>query len=93
MNKRTVSEEVAIEMARAALKLLHCDVCLSVTGILSPGGEENDTNPVGTVWMAVARKNEVKTHRFYFPYDRERNKEVAVQMAMLMLWKFINDKL
>jgi nicotinamide-nucleotide amidase len=88
-----VSEDVAIQMAKSAIKLLDCDVSLSVTGILSAGGEENDINPVGTVWMAVARKNEVKTHKFYFPYDRLRNKDVAVQMGMLMLWKFLNDKL
>jgi nicotinamide-nucleotide amidase len=94
LNEQTaVSEEVAIEMAKGALKILNCDYSLSVTGILSPGGEENDINPVGTVWMAVARKNEVKTHKFLFHYDRARNKEMAVQLGMLLLWRFLNDKL
>ncbi len=88
-----VSEDVAIQMAKAAQKLLGCDYSLSVTGILSAGGEENETNPVGTVWMAVAHKEIVKTKKFLFHYDRPRNKDVAVQMAMLMLWRFLNNKM
>ena len=86
-----VSEETAIEMVHGARKVLHADYALSVTGQLSPGG--NNSTPVGTVWMAVVDKKTVKTKKYQFHYDRIRNKEMAVQMAMLMIWKFINNKL
>lgn len=88
-----ISEKVATKMATEALRILDVDYAVSVTGILSPGGEESEDNPVGTVWMAVAGKEEVKTKRFRFHYDRAVNKEMAAQMALLMLWKFLNGKL
>lgn len=87
-----VSEETAVEMAKGALKVLNTDLALSITGLLSPGGED-DNVPIGTVWMAIASKDEVKTKEFRFHYDRPRNKEIAVQSALLMIWKYINGKL
>lgn len=87
-----VSEETAIEMAKGALKVLNTDLALSITGLLGAGGED-DNVPIGTVWMAVASKDEIKTKEFRFHYDRPRNKDIAVQSAMLMLWKFVNGKL
>lgn len=91
-DKGAVSEETAIEMVKGALQALNVDYALSVTGLLSPGGE-SDRVEVGTVWMAVADKEQVKTKKFFFPYDRERNKEMATSMGMLMIWRFINDKM
>ncbi|MBS1687924.1 MAG: CinA family nicotinamide mononucleotide deamidase-related protein [Bacteroidetes bacterium] len=87
-----VSEETAIEMAKGALKVLGADYALSVTGLLS-AGSESDRVPVGTVWMAIASKEDVKTKHFRFHYDRPRNKEMAVQMGMLMIWKYLHGKL
>lgn len=98
VNKRTldkygaVSEQTAVEMARGTLKALNATIALSVTGLLSAGGEDENV-PVGTVWMAVADERDVKTKEFRFHYDRPRNKDMAVQMGMLMVWKFINNKL
>ncbi|MES2701635.1 MAG: CinA family nicotinamide mononucleotide deamidase-related protein [Bacteroidota bacterium] len=91
-NEGAVSEQTAIEMAKGALKVLGADYGLSVTGLLSPGGE-SDRVPVGTVWMAVADKDNVHTKKFQFHNDRQRNKDMATSMAMLMIWKFINGKL
>lgn len=87
-----VSEQTAIEMVQGALKALNVDYAFAVTGLLSSGGE-SDRVPVGTIWMAVADKNITKTKEFHFHYDRERNKEMATTMGMLMIWKFINGKL
>jgi nicotinamide-nucleotide amidase len=86
-----VSEEVARQMARGAMKVLDSNYGFGITGLLSAGGDD-DKVPVGTVWMAVCNDSVVKTKRFNFPYDRVRNKEVAVNMALLMIWNFINDK-
>ncbi len=87
-----VSEEVAVQMAKGAMKALKADIGFGITGLLSPGGDD-DKVPVGTVWMAVGDKDTIKTQRFNFQYDRVRNKEVAVQLGMLMIWKFLNNKL
>ena len=87
-----VSEQTAIEMATGTLTALACDYSFAITGLLSPGGE-SDRVEVGTVWMAVAHKDTVKTKKFWFPYDRQRNKEMAVSMGMLMIWRFVHGRL
>jgi len=87
-----VSEQTVIEMVQGALKVLDVDYAFAVTGLLSPGGE-SDRTPVGTIWMAVADKDTAKTKAFHFYYDRERNKEMATSMGMLLIWKFITGKL
>jgi nicotinamide-nucleotide amidase len=88
--KGAVSEEVAIEMAKGAMALLETDFGFGITGLLSAGGDDNVR--VGTVWIAVCDKERIKTKSFHFPYDRLRNKEVAVQMSLLMIWRFISKK-
>ena len=87
-----VSEQTVIEMAKGALRILNVDYALAISGVLGPDGG-TDRVKVGTVWMAVADKDRVvtKVHQFY--YDRERNKEMAAKMGMLLLWKLISDKL
>lgn len=87
-----ISEETAIELAVNARKMFGTDYCLSITGQLSYGGEDAHIQK-GLVWMAVAGKDDVKTKKFQFHYNREINKELAAQMGILMLWKYINDKL
>ncbi len=87
-----VSEETATAMAKSALTALNCDNSLSITGLLSPGVYDSPI-PVGTVWMAVADKEKIRTKKFRFHYDRHLNKELAVQMGMLMIWKFLNNKI
>lgn len=47
-----VSEEVAAEMARGALRHSHADVAVSITGIAGPGGSE--FKPEGRVCFAIA---------------------------------------
>ncbi len=83
-----VSEQTVTEMAQGALKVLNVDYSFAITGLLGPAAE-SDNEPVGTVWMAVADKDSVKTRVFHFPFDRARNKEMAASMGMLMILKFI----
>jgi len=86
-----VSEAVAVQMAENVRRLLKADIGFGITGWLSNSAKQND-NETGTVWMAVCDKQQTKTQKYYFPYDRLRNKEMALQMALLMIWKFINGK-
>lgn len=87
-----VSEETAIEMAKGTRKVLHADYGLAITGLLSPGGDD-DRVPVGTVWIAIANSKEVTTKKIVLNYDRLRNKDVAVQIAMVATLKFIEGRL
>lgn len=87
-----ISEETAIELAVNARKMFGSDYSLSVTGQLSYGGEDAHI-PMGLVWMAVAGEKGVKTKKFQFHYNRHMNKELAAHMGLLMIWKYINDKL
>lgn len=85
-----VSEQTVTEMVQGALRVLHVDYSFAITGLLGPASPQ-DKSPVGTIWMAVADKNTVKTNVFHFRYDRERNKEMAVSMGMLMILKFLKQ--
>jgi len=77
-------------MALGALSALDADYAFAVTGLLGPAGTE-DKEPTGTIWMAVAGKGKTITKKFNFHYDRPRNKEMAVSMGMLMIYKFVTD--
>lgn len=85
-----ISEQTAIEMARGAQRLLKADYTLSVTGMLGPFelGVKS-----GIVWVAIAHNDNIFTKQFTFHYDRPRNKEMAMQMGLLFLWKVINKQI
>jgi nicotinamide-nucleotide amidase len=84
-----VSEQVARQMAEGIQAILDAQYALSVTGFLGPAtGTENQ--PIGTVWMAVAGPAGTIAQKHRFFYDRQRNKEMAASMALLLLWKYMN---
>jgi nicotinamide-nucleotide amidase len=87
-----VSEAAVTEMVNGALKVLGADYAFAISGLLGPKGDD-DREEVGTVWMAVANKTTVKTKKFWFPFDRQRNKEMAVSMGMLLIWRFITGRM
>ena len=55
-DKTAVCSEVAIAMAKGALILSNASVAVSITGVAGPENDE-DGNPVGLVYCAVARKD------------------------------------
>lgn len=52
-----VSAEVARAMAEGSLRHSPADLAVAVTGIAGPGGA-TPGKPVGTVWLAIARRGE-----------------------------------
>ena len=77
-----VSEEVAIEMARGALKHSHADVSVAVTGIAGPTGGVPG-KPVGTVHFAWAVRNgPVQARRLRFEGDRVEVRLQSVYVAI-----------
>ena len=83
-----VSEEVVKEMAEGALKNIHSNYTIAVSGIMGPDGGVAD-KPVGTVWVCVGSIEKMVTHKFTFRFDRERNIRLTALNALNMLRKFI----
>lgn len=80
-----VSEEVSCAMAEGALRLADADIAVAVTGIAGPGGG-TDAKPIGTVWVAVARKGEKAAARaLKLGGDRERIRVLAAYAALRMV--------
>lgn len=65
-----VSRETAEEMATGIKLESGADLCVAVTGIAGPGGG-SDEKPVGTVWLACAYGDQVKSWLLRVPGDRE----------------------
>jgi nicotinamide-nucleotide amidase len=77
-----VSEEVAIEMARGALKRSHADLSVAITGIAGPTGAAPG-KPVGTVHFAWGvRGGPVQARRFRFEGDRVAVRLQSVYVAI-----------
>jgi len=70
-NHGAVSAECALAMARGARRGAACDIGLAVTGIAGPAGG-SEQKPVGTVFIALAAKQEESVERFLFPGNRDR---------------------
>lgn len=79
-----VSQEVAIQMAIGARKIMNSDYALATTGIAGPDGGSEE-NPVGTVWIALATANSVISKRCNFGKDRINNIERSCITALEML--------
>ena len=83
-----VSSQTAAHMAKGAIKLFGADIAVAVTGIAGPGGG-TPKKPVGTVYIAVSKGNEVWVRRYNFSGSREtvRYKTVlaALNLAIMMI--------
>lgn len=83
-----VSQPVAEAMANGARKSLNADYALATTGIAGPDGGTAE-KPVGTVWIAVAGPSGVKSEKYIFRHNRERNIIRSTQTALNLLRKYI----
>ena len=83
-----VSEETVIEMAKGVMNALKTDCAISTSGIAGPGGGTRE-KPVGTVWIAVAYKNEMRTMKQEIDRGREMNVKRAGQNALILLYELL----
>jgi len=86
-----VSGETAQAMAEGLLREAPVDWAISVTGIAGPGGG-SDEKPVGTVWIAWARRGRgAQAQLFRFGGDREAVREQTMQAALAGLMERLLD--
>ncbi|HEX7365465.1 MAG TPA: competence/damage-inducible protein A [Pelobium sp.] len=85
-----VSEETVKEMANGALTNFQADYSIAVSGVAGPDGGTAE-KPVGTVWIAVANKNEVLAQKFLFGNKRTQNIERATMAAFTLLFKLLKS--
>ena len=74
--EHVVSEDAAIQMAEGACEALGCEVSLSITGVAGP--DEQDGQPVGTVWFGIAIPgHDTFAVTMRLPGDRERIRQFS----------------
>jgi len=84
----SVSQKVVEQLAKNVMKKFGSDYSISISGIAGPNGGTPE-KPVGTVWVAVANKEKLLTHKFQFGDNRQRNILMTAAAAMNMLRKLI----
>ena len=82
-----VSEQVAKQMAKGALKRSNSTIAISITGIAGPGG--SDCKPEGLVCFAVTKKNgKTRTETMeYGSLGRSKVRSSAVKTAINLLFE------
>jgi nicotinamide-nucleotide amidase len=83
-----VSKECVEQLAAHVLKKFNSDYAIAVSGIAGPTGG-TDEKPVGTVWIALADKDQVHAQQFLFGANRQFNIIMTANSALNMLRKFI----
>jgi nicotinamide-nucleotide amidase len=87
-----VSEQTVKEMAEGAIKQFKTDYAIAVSGIAGPDGGMPG-KPVGTVWIAIASKNNVIAKLFTFTNKRIQNIERSATAALTMLLNLLKQDL
>jgi nicotinamide-nucleotide amidase len=84
-----VSAEAAKAMAVGAAKALGADVGLAVTGVAGP--DEQDGQPVGTVFYGIARGGGVDAVEVRLPGDRDRVRQFSAISLMDLLRRRLKE--
>ena len=90
-DKTVVSEEVAVAMAKGAIKKLKSSLAIATTGVAGPNKGE-DGKAVGTAWIAVTDGKKTLTQACFYPYmDREDFTKTITTNALLLSIRFLLD--
>ncbi len=86
-----VNPEVAKSMAEGVRALAGADIGLATTGFAGPGGG-TPNEPVGSVYVAISRKEGTSVERLQVAGSRRLVKERAAQNALVMLWRSLKAR-
>jgi PncC family amidohydrolase len=91
-SKGAVSRETVLEMARGARGAMKADISMAVSGIAGPGGGTPE-KPVGTTWIGLITAEGELAQLFQFSSgDREKNKVLAVEVALQLLLDYLQNE-
>jgi len=85
-----VSEEVARQMVLGAIKTLHVDFAVAVTGVAGPAGGTPE-NPVGTIWIGYGCNTDVRTWKLSEDFGRDINLSIATSKALQLMVEFLKE--
>jgi nicotinamide-nucleotide amidase len=85
-----VSEQTVKEMLNGLLSKIDADFGIATSGIMGPDGGSKE-KPVGTVWIAVGNKTDMKTVKYQLRFNRERNIEQTAMLALINLFRLISN--
>ena len=87
-----VSERTVMEMAKGAMKTMDSDFAVATSGVAGPSGGTEEI-PVGTIWVAAASHDEMRTHCIrHFNKGREENTRNAVLVGLELLQKVMEKE-
>lgn len=76
-----VSETVARQMLAGALSRSGADIGSAITGIAGPGGGSEE-KPVGTVWLAWGRAENIRSRELHIPMPRAQFQQWVSALAL-----------
>ena len=77
----SVSEGVALEMAKGIRNKTNADIGLSTTGISGPGGG-TDAKPVGLVYIGLVTPEKSIVKKYNLNYGRQIHREMTTTAAL-----------
>ena len=83
-----VSEATVKEMVKGGLDRIGTDLMIAVSGIAGPSGGSEE-KPVGTIWVAVGNRDEVRTKKLRLSKNRILNIKYASMLALNELRLFM----
>jgi len=83
-----VSSIIAEELAQRVRHQAGADIALGVTGIAGPGGGTLE-KPVGTVYLALAIPEGVKSSLLQLAGNRSQIQDQAASWALFILWRWL----
>ena len=86
-----VSKACVREMVAGALRVLEVDVVVAISGVAGPDGGSED-KPVGTVFIGVGDRNEIKVKRLNATKSRTINIDYFSSFALNLLRLFLMGK-
>ena len=85
----SVSEEMAIAMARGVRELTDTDFAVSVTGVTGPS-QGHSTSPIGTFFIGLSvKEGEDQAVEIHVDGDRDATKRAAAQAALDLLGRHL----
>lgn len=86
-----VSEETVRQMSEGVRQKFNSDYAVATSGIAGPGGGSAE-KPVGTVWIAIADRQQTVSRKYTILKDRMSNIKYASVASLVMLWQRLSQK-